>query len=455
LCIIGGALVLAGCSSLSADNLFGHYSLQNQGVYSALRAGDYQGAEELAQDGNAGDILDNMQRGRLSMLNHDYAQSKHDFELSERAVRAQQDQAVVSLSELSADIGSLAVNDNLTSYEPADYELGFLHLYLALNYLHSNSLEGALVEVRKANQVQEAAKKKREQELQNAEQEVANEGVSANLGAILSQYPDAGRTLQAVQNGYLFYLSALLYETADELNSAYVDYRRALAVLPDNRQVIDGALRVARKLGMGDDLRQMEQRYGKVDGLANGQARIIVLDEQGVVEGRSGWTLSLPVYTYGRGTFYNLALPYYEPQPSDLYANLKLGERELDQYRLVNVNLMAQRDLTERLPAMVLRQVLRIVVKEQLSRNVAEDEAVGNLLFDVWNMLTEQPDTRSWQTLPAEVYSSSVLVPAGEHQISVGGNSYTFTVRAGQTALVWISRQGDGATVWHKQLGTL
>lgn len=57
-----------------------------------------------------------------------------------------------------------------------------------------------------------------------------SQGLSPNLGSVLAQYPDAGKTLQAVQNGYLLYLSALLYEADNDLNSAYVDYRRALAV---------------------------------------------------------------------------------------------------------------------------------------------------------------------------------------------------------------------------------
>ena len=43
---------------------------------------------------------------------------------------------------------------------------------------------------------------------------------------------------------------------------------------------------------------------------------------------------------------------------------------------------------------------------------------VGNFAFNIWDTLTEQPDTRSWQTLLAQ-----------------------------QTTLVWIARQGAHATV--------
>ncbi|WP_375750362.1 COG3014 family protein [Vibrio sp. HN007] len=455
---------VTACSTLSAGNLFSHYSAQNGGVYQAVETGQYQKAEDLLPEYVAGDILDNLEKGRVTFLNQQFEPSQTYFELSEVAVRQQQDQAVISISETATDIGSLAVNDNLQNYVPADYELGFLHLYLGLNYLHKNSLEGALVEVRKANQVQERAKRTRESDLQSAAYDLQQNGMSANLGSVLSQYPDAGQKLQAVQNGYLLYLSALLYETANELNSAYVDYKRALAVLPDNDQVVEGTLRVARKIGMWEDLKQLEAQYGKPEALSAEQSRIIIIDEQGVVFARQGWKQSLPVSSSHGTSWYTLALPYYPNAVSEYYPSLRLDDRKVDNSLLVDVNLMASQDLTERMPTIVMRQALRVVAKEQLRREASGGnngngnsgaEDIGNILFNVWNVLTEQPDTRSWQTLPAQVYSSSYTVEAGQHMLSFNDEEYEVSVKAGRTALVWISRQGNNAVVWHKQLGAL
>ena len=112
--------------------------------------------------------MDNLEKGRIYLLDQQYPESKSWFEQADQAVRVQQDKAVVSVSDSAASVGALAVNDNITEYTPADYELGFLHLYLGLNYLKQNDLEGALVEMRRANQVQEQAKKQREAELQRA-----------------------------------------------------------------------------------------------------------------------------------------------------------------------------------------------------------------------------------------------------------------------------------------------
>lgn len=456
--LVSWALMASGCANLSAGNLFSHYSDQNQEVYQAVVTGEYAKAKLLQSPDVGGEILGNFEKGRLSFLAQDYPTSLSALESGERAVRTQQDRAIISVSETATSVGSIAVNDNLQDYHPADYELGFLHLYLALNYLQKSDLEGALVEVRRANQVQEAARKAREKELQTAENDLKSQGMSANLGSVLARYPDAGEKLSAVQNGYLFYLSGLLYEASRDLNSAYVDYRRALAVMPDNRQVIESTMYAAKNLGMSEDLRLLEKRYGKAPmSLSKTQGRVIILDEQGVVEALTGWRIDLPIYdSRDRWGIYSLALPYYPNRGSQRFAEVSLNGTELNSSTLADVNAMAQNDLNERLMSIVIRQAIRVWAKERIRKQAAQKgDDVGNLLFNVWNTLTEQPDTRSWQTLPAQVKTASQIVKPGTQRLNLGDQVYQFDVPAQQTTLVWVSRQGAHSTVWHKQLGRL
>ncbi len=449
-------LWLTSCANMSAGNLFSHYSEQNKQLYQTVKQGQYAQATGMLEEPVAGDILDNLEKGRVYFLNEQYADSKGMFERSDIAIKEQQSKAVISVTETATSVGSLAVNDNLNDYQPADYELAFLHLYLGLNYVHSNDLEGALVEMRRANQVQEQAKASREAELQRAQQDMKENGVSANLGSVLAKYPDAGKKLQAVQNGYLFYLSALLYEASNDLNSAYVDYRRALAVAPENKAVISGTVRVAKRLGMNQDLALLTKQYGSIPALQAGQGRVIILDEQGIVQAMDSWRLSLPLYdSRGNGALYSLALPYYKDRVAPQRFNLQLNGSGVDSDPLVDVNLMAQRNLSEKISTIVMRQALRVIAKEQLRRNTAKNNDVGNLVVNIWNTLTEQPDTRSWITLPASVQSTSQVVSAGEQTIAVGGKSYKFSVADKGTTLVWVSQQGSNATIWHKQLGRL
>ncbi|MDC5840678.1 COG3014 family protein [Vibrio europaeus] len=454
---LASSLALSACANLSVGNLFSHYSAQNSELHQTVKNGRYYEAEELLPEEIAGDILDNMEIGRVYLLNQQYPESKGAFEVSDRAVRVQQDQATISVSETAMSLSALAVNDNLKTYQPADYELGFLHLYLGLNYLKKNDLEGAIIEMRRANQVQERARKDRESELESAQSQMQAQGVSPNLGSILANYPDAGKTLQAIQSGYLLYLSALLYEADNDLNGAYVDYRRALAVMPDNQQVIDGTKRVAKRLGMREDLVKLEKRYGKASYLDANKARVIVIDERGVVDAMNGWTQTLPISRGSNRGLYTVSLPYYENVPAEKFSPVILNDSSVSGSLLTDVNLMAKQNLTERMPSIIIRQALRVWAKEELRREATKDnpDDLGNALFNVWNTLTEQPDTRSWITLPGEIYSASSVVEPGEQSVQVAGQTHTFNVESGRTTLVWLSRQGNNATIWHKQLGNI
>ena len=121
---------------------------------------------------------------------------------------------------------------------------------------------------------------------------------------------------------------------------------------------------------------------------------------------------------------------------------------------LADVDLMASQSLSEKLPSIIIRQALRVWAKDVMRKSLTDEENIGNLLLNVWNTVTEQPDTRSWLTLPSQIYTSSLVVDPGMQTLSVGGQEYNFELQAGNTALVWLSRQGAHATMWHKQLET-
>ncbi|UXI02288.1 COG3014 family protein [Photobacterium sp. TY1-4] len=452
---VGFALALTACANLSPQNLFSHYSAANTEARAALVQGQYQSALESLPDVPAGEILDGMERGRIAYLAGQYPNSFAALNLADEAVKAQQRAAQIQVSEGLNQAGSLLTNDNLITYQPADYELGFLHLYLALNYLQQRDLSGALVEVRRANQVQEVARKEREASLNQAAQAVSREGVNNNLGAVLARYPDAGEQLAAVQNGYLFFLSGLLYEADGDLNSAYIDYKRALAVAPGNMYVANTVLRVASRLQMRADLAQLEARYGRYTPPGANAGRVVILDEQGVVQAREGWRLPLWLADrHGNSVIYNLALPYYPKTSGPALGPLLLNQQSVIGSKLADVNQMAHQSLNEYLPVLVARQALRVVAKNEFRKAAASNgNDVGNLLANIFNTLTEQPDTRSWQSLPAVVDLYQAEMPAGTYPLRRNGESLDVKVVPGRTTLVWVSRQGSQTRWWSVLLG--
>lgn len=447
-------LALTACSNLTMSNLFSHYSAQHQSVYHQLERGDYQSAlNEQSDQDIGGDILDNLELGRVAWLAGDKALSFKALQDSQKAVEKQQDKATISLSESSESLSALAVNENLNAYTPSDYELGFLHLYLGLNYIERNDLEGALVEMRLANQVQEKAKRTRDASISTQKKALSEQGLSANIGQVLARYPSA-EGLNGYQNGYLFFLSALLYQAQGDDNDAYVDLKRALAVAPNNPQVIAQTKALAQSLAIEDDLDLLRAYSQPVTQLQAHQGRVIVIAEKGTVEALQGWQLSLPILSRSQGVnLYSVALPYYPQQRSSAPIQAKLGNQSIDFSLLMDVNTMASYHLRERLPSLIFRQMIRLIAKTQLSRQ-AGNGGFG-LALNVWNALTEQPDTRSWQTLPAAVFSASQVLTEGRYPLTIAGQKYDIDIAAGETTLVILSNQGMGVHMLQKKLGKI
>jgi hypothetical protein len=330
-----------------------------------------------------------------------------------------------------------------------------------LNHLlKQNNLSDALVEFRRANLVQEKAKKIREDSLKSEQETLSEKGISPNVGSVLANYPGSKKTLSAIQNGYLFFLSGLMYEATHDLNDAYIDYNRALAVAPENSTVIDAVIRCAEKLDMKDDLVLLRKKYQQqVSAYGNiSRTRVIVFRELGAVNAMSSWKQSLPIFdSHNRPAIYSLALPYYDNSRNRRYPvpAMTIGDDPVGEQVLTDVNHMASYALRDRIVSTIFRQVMRLVLKDQVRKKLADDNPLAGLMVSVWNTLTEQPDTRSWLSLPGKVVSAEKIVTPGEQHIKIGMQDYHFDVQKGNTVLVWVSQQGSSTVVWHKTLGKL
>ncbi|MFD2179705.1 COG3014 family protein [Veronia pacifica] len=452
-------LFTSGCTTLSASGLFSHYSEVMGNSRQHVEMGEYDLALENLPNSPAGEVLDGFERGRLELLAGKNADSQNSFEISDAILVENSKQAMLRLSSGMNQAGSLLVNDSLIDYQPSDYELGFLHLYRSLNFLAQKDLTGALVEVRRANKVQENARKIREEELTEAESEATENGIdNQNLGVLLSRYPNAGAKLSEVQNGYLFYYSALLYEAEGNLNDAFIDYSRALAVAPKNVHIADALKRIARKQGRGSDLRSLEAKYGKFKKPGKDKGQVVILSEQNVVQSKKALRLPFSMWDEnGQPANITVSLPYYPDLSVTPPRSIMLDGQSEKPLLLTNVSGMANAALGEQITSIAIRQIVRVLAKDRLRREISSHDTSGvaNLLANVYNTVTEQADTRSWQTLPDSVGLFSDYIDAGKHNLDIGGQTVNIEVKPGRTTLVWLSRQGQNVVHWYGILGEL
>lgn len=452
-------LLLGGCASRWQD-LFVSYSDQMVPLRNQLLLGHAAEALPKVRESTPGDdtyVLDQLEKGRIAWLAGQDGVSKQGFAAADSRLAWEDNQARYRLSQGLAQAGSLLTNDQTMAYRAPDYERTMLHHYLALNYLQRGDAEGALVEVRRANQVQERALKARADEVRKAKEKSEESEADGEMRQLMSRgAPELDRLIGQVKNGfqnaYTFYFSGVLYEAAGDLNDAWVDYQRGYQIAPDNQSLQDALLRLARLRGSADELKETEKKLGrKAPPPAKDQGQLVVLFEDGLIPARREIFLPLPIST-SSGDFrtFTVAVPYYDNRASDTGPlTVSVGRQAGRTSSLVRLESLAAKDLQERLPGMLTRQALRLVAKEQLRRSAAKEGGdVGNILVGIFNTLSERADTRSWLTLPAEASSWQGMVPVGEVQLQLGAGSamrtLPLTVHAGRTTLVWVQRLGAG-----------
>lgn len=435
-------LLLGGCANWK--DYFVTYSEQVGELRTQLRTGHADEARKAVRESTPGDnnyLLDRLEEGRIALLAGDMTGSRRAFDAADKAISADDLAARYRVSSALQQGGSLLTNDQTIAYQPADFERTLLHHYLALDYLFANDRQGALVELRRANQEQEAAAERRARDVADAEQAALSQQLS-------QQAPSMDRLIGSAKSGfwnpYTFFFSALLYEADGNLNDAWVDLQRAYQLAPDQPSVQDALLRLARLRGSADELADIEKKVGRKAPPADPTSgQLVVLYEEGLIPLRRELWLPLPIST-SAGDFrtFTVALPYYDnwSEPS-LPLTISAGGVHGQASELGNIEALAAYDLKERLPGMVTRQLLRLFAKEQV-RQVASQQAndIGNLVVGIFNTLSEHADTRSWSTLPARASVWSASLPAGSQSVELNGRRERVVINPGRTTLVWVNR---------------
>ncbi|WP_211342246.1 COG3014 family protein [Litorilituus sediminis] len=454
--VLASSILLSGCSATRFNDLFSSYYQQMQPVKTAQSQGKYQQALKLlpnrSQSNNAYN-LSLLEHGRLQFLAKQIKPSQDSLAHAYQVISDEQEKAKIQLSRGVENAAAIVSNDSATRYIVPPYEQTMLHSYQALNYLSENKLSSALVEVRRANLVQEQALRSNNAKLYKAEQNMAKHGVSMN--SLSSKYPSMQTTIGEVKNGfqnaYTFYLSGLLYEAGGQKNDAYIDYKKALEIFPDNSILQQEVWRLANQLSMVDDIARYKQSFNinENDHKTN-SGNLIVITEHGIIENKSEFSLNLPIFTsHDDMRFYSFSVPTYKNYLRN-YAPVSINYqgKHYQSEEIVRLQSLAAFQLKEQMPATIARQIARIIAKEEIRQQLSRKGGdVGNILAGLYNITTEQADTRSWSTLPDKVEIMKLALAPGQHKIEldIGGAKKAVEVTINQQAntLLYVTAIGS------------
>lgn len=460
--ILGCVLFLGGCTS---PNLIFSYPYRTEGVREAVHMGNpLDGLKDLEKHEDSSDaVLYFEEGGRVASFAGDTDLSKEKYETAYQMNKEAWAEPVLSPSEIAGYVGSSVVNDNAIPYEAPAYEHIFVNTFQVFNYLNSGDLEGAAVEARRAGNLQREAFHRYRDEIEKAKADAKERKVDLSQSAgfqnaYASMSESSSRVKNSFQNAYSFYLSALIWERLGERDNAYIDYKNALDIFPENHYLAYNAMRLAREQKRFAEFSELKSRYKNAPVLETpkGAGRLVIAVESGFVPPKK--EIYIPIFWTDRS--YTVALPYYAPSEAFLYQGLDVfvqGKRVGGTEPVCWVRDLAVKALLESYPGIAVRQVLRLIVKDQIQRQVQNQNDTLGLIASLASMLTEQADRRSWLTLPEMIHVADFWMEPGVHSVDLGGlgslGSFEVPIEAGKLTVLRVMQ--PGGHVYANTLGPL
>ena len=412
--VIAALLGVTGCAGYAS------YSPQ---IGEALVHEDYAGAlavvEKISRSNS--ELLYCYEKALVLRAQGEYAASNETLERAEVLIEE------LYTKSVTREVASLAVSETIAQYRGDAFEAMRVNYYKILNYLALDDVDGAVVECRRLNRK-------------------------------LQMLHDGGETY-FVDDPFLQYLTALVYEMGGETESAGVSYRTAAARYGEPAAAWAGevppwlycdASANARRRG---DAAAAEAYDSLATCDENGGAtgRLTVVIEAGRVVRKLESNLVLPIFEKDkwtdneafahelagrRGVVYDhppkvkywlrMSLPVLEPRPPGVACAVVKATRTEGEHRGVveartarveDLDAQAAQAFREKESTVLLRAIIRGLGKYVASEAAHDKDDAFGTLVNLLGVATETADTRSWTTLPEAILVARLDLPEGKYRL--------------------------------------
>jgi hypothetical protein len=345
------------------------------------------------------------------------------FAAADRVAHDYEAKALVSAGGVASQAGATLTNDTVLTWEGESYDKVMSRTLDAMNYLVKQDLEGARVEVRKAEEYQVQERDKRQKNGKTAAAEAAPNPKFQEM------YSFAQNARNSYENAFTYYLSSSIYRAQGPsgLNDALVDIKRAYQLAPAAPAIQAAYLDIAAQAEDSAALDELKARLGvgpdyrPADHSQSGT--VVVIFEAGFVPPLSEVSINLPV----SGKLFTLAFPIYNdfkfPQPA-LRIQTPAGGQSTS--KVVDMRLLAVKALQERMPEIIARGTIGAAAKLEAQQKASDNFGFfGGLVATIATKVVTVADLRSWLSLPAEVQSAQFFLQPGSNQVTLSAYDWT------------------------------
>jgi len=199
---------------------------------------------------------------------------------------------------------------------------------------------------------------------------------------LLETYPDA------LDNDYFTRaLAALCFENLGKFNDVRIEYDKLSEVMPGE--------------------------LPKPGPVPSGRGELVLFAGQGRIPWKVSTNIVLPPSI-------RLSIPRYSDSPPSLSFQVKKSGRTLSAMVITtNLGEVVRKSLQKRSAGYIARQTLRAGAKEALAQAVGDETELGEVLVRAILFLTEEADTRSWETLPNSLSLVRIELEPGLHNLEI------------------------------------
>lgn len=406
------------------------YYVKHQQFFSLIKSENYTQAEQLIASSKKAKkkrykLLYLLERGHVSFLQKNFKASSSFFLQADELASTIEKQA-------SVEILAYLTNSNIRPYRAESFEKVMMHYYHALSYVELGNYESALIECRRMNIV-----------LQKLTEASSKE----------SRY---------TRDAFGHLLMGSIYEISGDVNNAFVAYRNALDAYDDLYTKLfnvgvpstlkRGVIETALKLGFDEEARQYSQKFD-ID-LASfdkkSKSELILFLEYGWGAYKVGDSFDFVfsenndminftnpatglAYNFPRTSVssqdilnmksinvFRIAFPRYVQSP-DVFRKNKVwvNNKPVNLDVVQPLSQIAQQSLRDRFTKELGEAILRFALKKASEYALRQENQDVGAIFGIANALSEQADTRNWQTLPSSIHQIRIPLSEGMNTISI------------------------------------
>jgi hypothetical protein len=289
--------------------------------------------------------------------------------------------------------GSLVTTEWLTEYKGEYSERLWVHTYLMINFLLLHNYEDALVEAKQALQVFE-------------------------------KHPEA-----LSDDFFTRGLIALCFENLGLNNDAFIEYRKLAELMDDPGPVAGKLYQLGTELGFDEEVEQYKEYIHVEDPEKVNKspyAELVLFISQGRAPVKIPGNIVIPPSI-------RFSFPRYEDTESSFLneAIINTSAGSPGDSISTDVGKVIRASFKKRAAMIIAKETARAAAKEAIAQKAGnEHDVVAEIALRAIFFLLEEPDTRSWQTLPAGLEMIRLPLEQADQNmtISIGEENRTITL---------------------------